>query len=183
MDRSQIISAGAILPALGFLSILGGCDADCDDPTRLESRYSVFSNVTDDSWTLTGMEGADDAERRALLESLFVNGWSEWIFEYVPGDGSFQVYIDGHPYPAEYQQSADNCNAFSLGISGTYTTEIDTAHDFIWNGSMAYFGSHLGGSFIYRDDWTSLDRSGSTKISAAELRATQRSAGDTGPVE
>ena len=88
------------------------------------------------------------------LVDVFANGRSEWELKYIPGNTSFQLSLDDQPFTASYTQDTDACNSFLLKFSGTYTTEVDSIHQFSWEGELSYFGTKLGGTFSYTDDWT-----------------------------
>ena len=166
----------SVLLAIGA----SGCDADCDDPSRLSNGYAVYSNFTTDRWELTGFDQEDEDERLALLDALFVNGWSEWDLDYLPGQQAFDIFLDGQPYVATYSQDENTCNTFQLSFAGTFTSRENSVHDFKWNGDLSYFGTHLGGTFSYTDSWQTADRSGTMTVKDAEMRANERRGQDTG---
>ncbi|MFT5680678.1 MAG: hypothetical protein ACI8RZ_001584 [Myxococcota bacterium] len=151
---------------------LMGCDPDCGDTSRMDGDYVVWSHsaVTDD--LVTGTNTADYPFRQ-----IFVNGWSEWTIKYIPSKQSFQLSVDGQAYEGTYEPDPNNCNNFSLVFQGTYSTEADTAHSFLWQGDLSYLGVHIAGTFTYKDNWTDLATGvqGSLEIPAGELTATLRS--------
>ena len=162
-----------------MLSLIG-CDADCGDTSRMDGDYVVWSHsaVTED--LVVGSDQEDYPFRE-----IFVNGWSEWSLKYIPSKQAFQLLVDGQAYEASYAPDVSNCNNFGLVFQGTYSTDSDTAHSFLWQGDLAYLGVHLAGTFTYEDNWTDLSTgsTGSLKIPAGELTATLRSevSSDTGP--
>ena len=131
-----------------------GCNSECEDPGRIDGDYAVFSNTASDDWTITGFSVEQEEEQTALLNSVFANGRSEWDLKYIPGNTSFQLSLNDQPFTALYTQDTESCNSFLLKFSGTYTTDIDSIHQFSWEGELSYFGAKLGGTFSYRDDWT-----------------------------
>jgi hypothetical protein len=149
-----------------------GCDPDCGDTSRMDGDYAVWSHsaVPDDLITGSNIESYP-------FRQVFVNGWSEWTLKYIPSKQSFQLLIDGQAYEASYEPDPNNCNNFSLVFQGTYSTEADTAHSFLWKGDMSYMGVHLAGTFTYEDNWTDLTTGiqGNMRIPAGELTATIQS--------
>jgi hypothetical protein len=54
-----------------------------------------------------------------------------------------------------------------------------TEHDFAWQGDLVYFGTHLGGTWVYESDWEDLGTDTRGHVwSRGELRST--TTGDTG---
>jgi hypothetical protein len=163
---------------IGFLALaLAGCDADCDNPSRIDGEYAMWSNITSSESEVSG-DNTDDFP----LEEVFINGWSEWDLKYIPSQGAVQLDINGQPFDATYQQEIENCNQFSMSISGDYTTEVNSIHSFEWNGDMRYMGTHLSGTWNYSDSWSnnSDGTSGSLSVPAGELTANLKDDGDTG---
>jgi hypothetical protein len=178
----------AVLISLCICTLNAGCDAECDEPGRIDGHYATFSNAATDDWSITGLSADQEDEQMALLDAIFANGWSEWELKYIPGNTNFQLELDGQPYTASYEQDEVTCNSFTLSFSGTYTTEINSVHQFSWEGDMSYFGTHLGGIYSYIDTYTQtiLEEDGetSTQLSGAitildgEVRASDHD--DTG---
>jgi hypothetical protein len=174
----------AALISLCICVLTTGCDTECDEPGRIDGDYSVFSNSSTDDWSISGLSTEQEDEQMALLDAIFANGWSEWELKYIPGNTNFQLELDGQPYTASYDQDETTCNSFILSFSGTYTTEINSVHQFSFEGEMSYFGTHLGGTYSYTDTFeqTILDDTGegSTLLSGAitildgEIRATDQ---------
>ena len=171
---------------IGLLS--AGCDAECDEPGRIDGHYATFSNAATDDWEITGLSVDQDDEQMALLGAIFANGWSEWELNYIPGNTNFQLDLDGQPYTATYVQDETTCNSFTLSFSGTYTTDINSVHQFSWEGEMSYLGTHLGGTFSYTATYTrtilgedgesSTQLNGTITILDGEIRASDHD--DTG---
>lgn len=156
--------------------MLVGCDPECDDTSRINGNYIVNSHVSVPTNEVTGSNLEDYP-----YDDIFVNGWSRWEMMYVPGRQAFQVNLDGQAYEAEYTQDPDNCNAFTLTMSGTYTTEEGTAHAFEWVGDLVYLGVKLRGTYTYSDTWNnpSTGDAGSITIPQGEMLANPASM-DTG---
>ena len=160
-----------------------GCDPDCGDTSRMDGDYVVWSHVAVTDDLITGSNSEDYPYR-----DIFVNGWSEWSLKYIPSKQSFQLSIDGQAFEGAYEPDPNNCNNFSLLFQGTYSTDADTAHSFLWQGDLSYLGVHIAGTFTYQDNWTDLGTGiqGSLDIPSGELTATLRteisqgSATDTG---
>jgi hypothetical protein len=171
--------------ALCPLLLASGCDAECDEPGRIDGEYAAFSNAATDGWSITGFSDDETDEQIVLLDGIFANGWSEWELKYIPGKTDFQLELDGQPYTADYVQNETTCNSFLLSFSGSYTTDVNSLHEFSWEGDLSYFGSHLGGTYSYTDSWTqtlfeeddageeqSTQYSGTITILDGEFRAT-----------
>lgn len=163
-------------PVLLLLAVAAaGCDSDCDDPSRLNGRYATFSNISTPLDQVTG-ESVDSYP----WKHVFINGWSVWELKYIPKNSSFQVYVDEQPYTASFTPDANNCNSFELKFKGTYTADDGSAHQFKWDGALAYFGTHIGGTFTWQDDWSGADGgSGSISIPEGEVTANLRTGENT----
>lgn len=150
---------------LVLLPMAVACDADCDDPSRIDGDYAVWMNIT--------AEPSGDNLEGYPAEELFYNGQSRWSLKYNPSKSAFQMSIDGQPFDGKYSQESGACNHFNLDVAGDYTTEADTVHSFAWKGTLNFYGETLGGTYNYSDDWvsnTSAD-SGSITIKSGELSA------------
>lgn len=131
-----------ILLALGGMA--SACDADCENPKRLDGSYVVWSFVSDHS------SMSDDYPSY----EVFYNGWSEWTLTYVPSQKTFNLELDEQPYTAGYQSSDNSCNRFSLSFEGRYVAESGSEHDFAWSGDLIYLGQKLGGTWTYESSWS-----------------------------
>ena len=163
---------------IGALALLFlGCDPECDDTARINGDYIVNSHSSVTSNQVTG----ENLENYPY-DDIFVNGWSNWTLEFVPGRQAFQVTLDDQAFEAAYTQDPDNCNAFGLEMSGTYITDEGTTHDFSWSGDLVYLGVKLRGTFTYTDAWSdpASGEVGSISIPAGELLANPASGADTG---
>lgn len=159
------------LPALIVAAAATGCDSDCGNPGRIDGTYAVWSNVTSDAYTITGLDDAQD--RSAVMDAAFINGWSQWDFKYVPSNDSFALEVDGQTYTAAYEESGASCNAFTFSFAGLYDSEADTVHTFDWSGDLNYMGGHIEGTYSYSDTWTSTEgATGSITIPDGEVRGT-----------
>ena len=168
------------LIALGISLLTTACDAECEEPGRIDGTYAVFSNAATDDWTITGLSEDQDEEQMEILGALFANGWSIWSLNYIPGKTNFQLELDGQPFTANYEQEDLSCNSFTLSFSGNYASDAGSIHTFSWEGDLNYFGSHLGGTYSYTDSWTHTadGLSGTITIIDGEMRANE--ADDTG---
>ena len=170
MNQPGTVARAALFLGLAALAATAGCDADCDDPSRIDGTYNVFSSVAA-SDQITG----ENVEFYPL-EDAFFNGWSRWELKYIPSNDTFQLSLDDQPFSATYSESAENCNTFTLDFQGTYTTEV-TSHDFVWSGELTYMGTHLGGTWSYQDAWSGTvgddgeNVNGSINVPAGELNA------------
>ncbi|MDP6932219.1 MAG: hypothetical protein QGG40_04845 [Myxococcota bacterium] len=142
---------------LSPLILLLGCDPDCETPARINGEYAVLSTISAVSASTTGTDYPFDA--------VFFNGWSEWELKYIPSQKGFQIYIDDQPFSASFEQSAENCNNFTMSIEGDYTSSEGNIHSFGWDANLTYFGTHLGGIFTYSDTWSSSDGSATGTLS------------------
>jgi len=172
--RGLVFAAG-LGPLIGVVS--SGCDADCEEPNRIDGSYAVWSTVTGGEEGYTGQNTEDYP-----WDGVFFNGWSEWELTYVPSKTAFQLEINGQPYTADYTQDETQCNTFLLNFDGEFVSSTDTAHSFEWLGDLRYYGTHLGGTFQYSDLWAGLsdDNAGSVEVSTGEMTANLREEGDTG---
>jgi hypothetical protein len=165
----------ALSLGLSAAALAPGCDADCRDQKRMDGTWEVWSNVSGSADEVTG----DNVEAYPFDSVGLINGWSTWTLTYVPSNSTFQMEIDGQPFTGSYTESADNCNAFGLAFTGTYDTDVDTAHTLSWTGELVYMGDHLGGTWSYEDSWVGGGASGTLVVPAGELNANiEGSAGD-----
>ncbi|MFH1469833.1 MAG: hypothetical protein ABIO70_35950 [Pseudomonadota bacterium] len=160
-------------PPLFMLPALCACDPDCGDPSRMDGRHRVWSNVVEHS------PPVDSVPEEYPATEIFYNGYSEWHMRYVASQHAFDLGVDDQKYSATYTRDPENCNAFQLAFGGVFVTASGARHDFSWAGDLVYFGNHLGGTWEYTSDWSDPATSGSGYVQASgELRAT--SADDTG---
>jgi len=142
----------------GTLALAQGCNADCDNPERLEGHYAVWSN--------TVQHNPSEIPEGYPVKDIFYNGWSEWTLSFVPGQEAFDLVLDGEPFTAAYTPADDNCNHFALTFRGTYTTSNGTLSDLQWKGDLMYYGSHIGGTWTYASTWENPDTLDSGEIAA-----------------
>jgi hypothetical protein len=160
--------------ALVLAPLAVGCDPDCDNPSRLDGRHSVWSNVVEHT------PAAQAIPDEYPVYDIFYNGHSEWRLRYVQNQRAFDLVLDDQAYQASFRQDPDNCNAFSLSFEGVYVSSGGTQHDFRWDGDLVYFGTHMGGTFEYSSDWTDVGTSTAGHVwTVGELRSSTTE-GDTG---
>ena len=149
-----------------------GCDPDCGDTSRMDGEYVVWSHAAVSDEMVTG-----DNSEEYPYRHIFANGWSEWDLKYIPSKQAFQMLVDGQAYEGSYVPSDNNCNSFTLTFQGTYSTDVDTAHSFLWQGDLSYMGVHLAGTYRYEDNWTdpATGLQGNLTIPEGELTATLKS--------
>ena len=158
-------------PLLLGLAAIAGCDSDCGNPSRIDGDYEVWSNAVGDGVVFTGLED-DEATRTEILQAAFPNGASSWSITYVPANGKIDLVIDeDQPFTATYEESPDNCNAFSMQFSGMFISEAGANHQFTWQGDLVYMGGEITGTFSYSDTWTHPDGQGSLEIPEGEIQA------------
>ena len=160
--------------ALMAAPLAGGCDPDCDNPSRLDGRHSVWSNVVEHT------PAADAIPGEYPVGDIFYNGHSEWRLRYVQNQRAFDLELDEQAYQAVFEQDDNNCNAFQLSFEGVYVSPGGTQHTFTWDGDLVYFGSHMGGTFEYASDWSDVATSTSGHVwTVGELRSSTTGS-DTG---
>jgi hypothetical protein len=92
---------------LALLLILGGCDADCSHPERLNGTYAVFHTVLNASGESASGDTADTGDDAAKAEggggqatatdydgltyAVFVNGWSKWELTWASSTGQLKA--------------------------------------------------------------------------------------------
>ena len=136
------------IPAILAATALGpACDPDCDDPTRLDGHYRVWSNV------VTHTPDIEDLSEAYPADAVFYNGLSDWRLKYIPAQAAFEITLDQQAYLASFVQSDENCNAFALDFEGNYAAAGGSSHAFAWSGDLVYFGGHVAGTFHYEADW------------------------------
>ena len=136
-----------------------GCEYDCDSPSRLDGMWAVMSE------SITPFSEVTGTNVELYPKHLsFIEGWTEWDFDYVPSQRYFQLEIDGHPFNATFDQAPDRCNDFTLRIEGKWVSEEST-HDFLWMGDLSYYGTHVSGEFSYDDSWSWTDPSSGEQVS------------------
>ena len=126
-------------------STLGGCSFPCDPATRLDGSYAVWMH------TVTHTPAPPFDEYPSY--QAFYNGWSEWSLNYVPAKKAFDLVIDDQTYTADYGVSDAGCGTFTLAASGIYVTIDGSRHHFEWDAELAYYGSHMNGTYNYVADW------------------------------
>lgn len=169
-----------------FALALVACDADCDDPARINGTYAAFHTLLNVQGTpAEGDSGGDTAEADAkaaataegyddLSYSLFANGWSRWALTWAPATGSLNIsmtdarermgdpgVVDGQTFSwsGALTESADNCNAFDLALQGQFTTSSGTIHNFQYTSALSWQGEGMAGTFTYADGYTATDGS------------------------
>jgi hypothetical protein len=160
------------VPLLALLTV--GCDPDCDNPSRLDGRHSVWSNVVEHTPVVTAIPS------EYPVYDIFYNGHSEWRLRYVQNQRAFDLVLDDQAYQAAFLQDPDNCNAFSLSFEGVYVSPGGTQHDFSWQGDLVYFGSHMGGTFEYVSDWADVGTSTAGHVWTVGELHSSTTEGDTG---
>ena len=156
----------ALFLSCGLGATLGGCDADCENPKRIDGHYAVWSNVV----THTPADPPEDYP----ADEIFYNGWSEWSLNYVPAHSNFDLDLDAQQYTAAFISSDNSCNRFNLEFSGTYiSATAGVRHDFSWAGDLMYLGSHLNGTFNYTATWQDPETGASGSVdTSGELSGT-----------
>ncbi len=172
---------------MSVVLLLVGCDADCDDPARINGTYAAFHALFNASGTTsdgddTGDTGDTDTTAKAgpavvegyddVSYALFANGWSQWGLTWAESTGSLKVaaadarermgdpgLVDGQTFTWQGQltQGGTNCNAFDLVMNGVYTTSAGTSHTFDYTSSLTWQGDALAGTFTYADTFSGAD--------------------------
>jgi len=132
--------------AIALISgLLGGCSFPCDPATRLDGSYAVWMH------TVTHQPAPPFTDYPSY--QVFYNGWSEWDLTYVPAKKAFDLIIDDQTYTADYSTADTGCGSFHLSASGIYVTTDGSRHDFEWEATLSYYGSHINGTYTYSSDW------------------------------
>lgn len=180
---------------LSLALVLVACDADCDDPARINGDYAALHTLLNVSGTATGGDdsGDDTAEATAKSEAivagydevsyaLFANGWSHWALTRVTATGEVNVsmsdarermgdpgVVDGQTFSwtGSLNEAADNCNAFDLTMQGQFTTSSGTIHNFQYTSALTWQGDGLAGTFTYADAYTHSDGTAGGSIDGA----------------
>ena len=131
---------------MSVVLLLVGCDADCDDPARINGTYAAFhamfnatgegsDGVTGD----TGDTGDTDTTAKAgpavvegyddLSYALFANGWSQWALTWAESTGSLKVaaadarermgdpaLVDGQTFTWSGQLTQDGTNCNAFDL-------------------------------------------------------------------
>jgi hypothetical protein len=173
------------------IALLAGCDADCEDTTRLNHTWAMWHDPLD-------AEGGVSADESYPTYQVFANGWSKWTFAWAQDGANVDVEIadarerqgdlnDGTPetqaYSGQLLASDENCNALSLELSGIFETTSGTRHTFSYASDFTFYGDHLAGTYTYSDTWSDGTSSGAMSEIHGEVRGTAEDSGsdfDTG---
>lgn len=174
--------------------VLAACDADCDDPARINGDYAALHTLLNVSGTAAdGADTGDTAEADAKAEAvasgydevsyaLFANGWSHWSLTRVTATGEVNISmidarermgdpgtVDGQTFSwtGALTEAADNCNAYDLAMQGQFTTSAGTIHNFQYTSALTWQGTGLAGTFTYADAFTHADGSEGGSIDGA----------------
>lgn len=165
---------------LVFALLLTACDADCDDPARINGTYAVFHDVLNASGDAAADSGdAAKAAGSATVDGydgytypVLVNGWSRWDITWSKATGKLKINatdakeamgdpgaVDGQAFTwsGDLTPQEDNCNAFDLTAAGQYTSSDDAAHSFEYSATLSWRGDGLAGTYTYSDGFTTTD--------------------------
>lgn len=167
-----------------FALLVQACDADCDDPARLNGSYAVFHdvlNATGDAPTgdTGGGDTAADAAKDAggatasgydgYTYAVFANGWSHWNLTWSQSTGKLKIAasdakermgdpaeVDGQAFTwsGDLVEQDGNCNAFDLTLTGQYTSSDEAVHSFEYQAELSWKGTGLAGTYTYTDGFT-----------------------------
>lgn len=192
---------------LGLILLLAACDADCENPARLNGTYAGFHTILnlsgesddtgEDATKAEGAAGATAAEYDDLSYSVFVNGWSRWDLTWASSSGQIKAKVSdakermGDPgevsgtvstWSGDLTESEENCNAFDLRLRGQFTTPQGTEHLFAYTADLVWQGDGLAGTFLYSDSYSGEDGSGALGNARGEVIFVAQPAGtfDTG---
>ena len=163
-----------------LLAMFGACDADCDNPGRVNGSYAVFHDVlnvgdsaTEDSGTAKAEGGKAVADNYdSVSYSTFINGWTHWDLTWSSGTGKVAIIANdakermGDPgavigdtftWTGSLAATEDNCNTFDLSVKGTWSTSLDTDHSFKYDAQLTWTGDGMGGTYTYSDTYTQGD--------------------------
>ncbi|GDX82038.1 hypothetical protein LBMAG42_38490 [Deltaproteobacteria bacterium] len=159
--------------------LLPGCDADCDDPTRINGSYAAFHDILN-------MGAPEDAGKAAAGDAgtaegyddvsyaVFANGWSRWDLTWAASTGKLKItafdskermgdpgLVNGQSFTwsGDLVEHPDNCNNFDLAVRGELVTSMGTTHNFKYDATLAWQGSGLAGTYTYTDGFTGEDGS------------------------
>ena len=159
------------------------CDADCEDPARINGTYAAFhvmQNVSGVAPEGGGDTAEADAKARSTVEgyddglaySLFTNGWSRWAVTWAQATGSVNITmmdgrermgdpaaVDGQAFTWDGQltEASDNCNALALVGQGQFTSSAGTIHNFKYTSDLSWQGDAIAGTFTYSEGYSSAD--------------------------
>jgi hypothetical protein len=154
-----------------LLSTLAGCDSDCADTSRINGTYAMWHTVLN-----AGADGGATADEGYPSYQVFINGWSKWKITWSSGSGTVNADItdiaeyqgdfnDGSTTSQSFEgtmaENDDNCNTFTLHLTGDFETTVDTVNSFTYDATMAYMGDHVAGTFTYTDTYTGTAEDGS----------------------
>jgi hypothetical protein len=166
------------------IALLAGCDADCDDTTRLNQTWAMWHAPLDATGGIT-------ADENYPTYQVFSNGWSKWKIAWSQDAANVDVEITdaaerqgnlntGAPaaqkFSGQLLASEDNCNALVLDLTGEFETTSGTRHAFDYTANLVYYGEHLAGTYTYSDTWTSEDTSGAMSEIHGDVRGTAEDA-------
>lgn len=152
-----------------LIALLTGCDADCENSSRISGDYAMWHTVLN-----VGEEGAAEVDDTYPSYEMFINGWSRWDLTWLAGSSTMNVEIRDVAERAGTEQAAgvaqtyngtlgaakENCNLFEMGASGEFTAAGGTIHTFTYTSAVVFQGDGFSGSFTYEDSYSGFDSAG-----------------------
>lgn len=155
---------------------LGGCAAECADPSRIGGVYNIFSSVGEPTDPPEGMKPY----------AAFYNGSRTWNIAYNRNANTVTLLIESQELTAAYTEDPANCNRFTLEITdGVWAADataladeenITSNHAVHWLADLVWQGEELSGSYSVTDNWT-VNGSTSGQLATGTLEATGYIAG------
>jgi hypothetical protein len=172
-------------PLFSLLAALGGCDADCEDPGRINGDYAVFHDVLnvqgssgnsggDDSGGGSGGDSGDTATASAkgaggnavvdgydgLSYSAPINGWTQWDMTWSPSTNKLAITASD---AKEVMGDPGDALTTTFAWNGTLTPSEDNCNAFAMTVNGAWVTSQATThNFNYKADllWTGEGLSG-----------------------
>lgn len=181
-----------------LVAFLAGCDADCEDASRINGEYAMWHSVLN-----ANQEGGATMDEAYPSYEVFINGWSRWNLTWSASGGTVSAEITDVPelqsggegasstpetFSGTLTSADDNCNVFNLDLSGDFTTASGSTHAFTYTAEMVFYGDNMSGTFAYDDTWSKPGEDGAAPTSgqlagaSGDLQAVRQTDGtfDTG---
>jgi|GEM_PF-3380241 len=183
----QLRSASCLVP---LVLLTWGCGSDCDDTTRLDGEWEVYSRVSSEAWQVSGFDTASTNETVAaeaaldqadLLRQLFVNGTTAWTLTRQGETDTYALRVNGQEFEARMVPKKGACNALDLDFAGTWSGSEGSTHNFKFEGQLTFLGDEITGDWKYTDNFSWDDRDAAGTVAIPEgVFSGSRGASDTG---